>query len=133
MMANLIKVKKATAKSWPTKLKPSLIARGEGKPYEEVAAKLVGDLPELIATVAICLDEDQANKGAHYKLLGRPIQVAIKAKAVWGEGPKEGKIVLTINPDLLEFPSVGDQRSITAWQDVFDSGIQLNLSPPSNF
>ena len=40
MMANLIKVKKATAKSWPTKLKPSLIARGEGKPYEKVAAKL---------------------------------------------------------------------------------------------
>ena len=50
-MANLIKVKKATAKSWPTKLKPSLIARGEGRPYEEVTAKLIGELPELIATV----------------------------------------------------------------------------------
>ena len=50
-MANLIKVKKATAKSWPTKLKPSLIARGEGRSYGEVTAKLIGELPELIATV----------------------------------------------------------------------------------
>ena len=38
-MTNLIKIKKGTVKSWPSKLKASLIARGEGNPYEEVVTK----------------------------------------------------------------------------------------------
>lgn len=121
-MTNLIKIKKGTVKSWPSKLKASLIARGEGNPYEEVVTKLMGDLPDLTATIAICLDEDQTPKGAHYKLLGRPIQVAIKAKAIWNEGPKDAKVILRIDPDTLEFPATGDQRGLSQWQDVFESG-----------
>ena len=122
-MANLIKIKKATKTAWPSKVKAALVARGEGNPYEEVVAKLVGEMPDLIATVAVAIDEDQNNRGAHYKLLGRSIQVAVKAKAIWNAGPKEGKVVLTIQPDLLEFPSIGDQRGLSQWQDVFDSGM----------
>lgn len=121
-MANLIKIKKATVKSWPAKLKPTLIARGEGNPYEETVTKLMGELPDLVATVSIVLDEDQVPRGAHYKLLGRPIQIAVKAKAIWNEGPKESRVVFNFDPDNIEFPSTGDQRGLTQWMDVFDSG-----------
>lgn len=121
-MANLIKIKKATVKSWPAKLKPTLIARGEGNPYEETVTKLMGELPDLVATVSIALDEDQTPRGAHYKLLGRPIQLAVKAKAIWNEGPKDARVVFTFDPENIEFPSIGDQRGLTQWVDVFDSG-----------
>ena len=50
------------------------------------------------------------------------IQLAVKAKAIWNEGPKDARVVFTFDPENIEFPSIGDQRGLTQWVDVFDSG-----------